>query len=351
MKNSIFALRFRREARNVAEEAEKHRSWSRWLLAPLLAAVIFFIGLGWYWSIEPDGFDVRELAIQRTGNDPSTAISGVVTTSTLIQVATTLLEKNGGFISNDINPVSLWMDNMPSWEFGVIVQVRDLARVLRNDFSRAQSQSEEDRDLAIADPQFNFDTESWVFPMTEDQYRKGIKALLKYRARLENPSLGEARFFVRIDTLRNWLELVAKRLGDLAHRLSASVGVNELDTYAIWDLKRDQTTIVHGDPAAKTPWLEIDDVFYEARGMAWALHHFLQAIQIDFAQVLIDKKAMVGLDHIIKKLEQTHKTVWSPIILNGTEFGVVANHSLALASYISRANAAVIDLVDLLRQG
>lgn len=289
--------------------------------------------------------------MQQKGNDANTAISGVVTTSTLLKVATTLLEKNGGFISNDINPVSLWMDNMPSWEFGVIVQVRDLTRVLRNDFSRAQSQSKEDRDLAIADPHFNFDTESWVFPMTEDQYRQGIKALVNYRARLENPSLGEASFFVRIDTLRNYLDLVAKRLGDLAHRLSASVGVDELDTYAIWDLKRDQTTIVRGDPGAKTPWLEIDDVFYEARGMAWALLHFMQAIQIDFAQVLVDKKAMVSLEQTIKKLEQTHKVVWSPLILNGTGFGVVANHSLALASYISRANAAVIELVDLLRQG
>ncbi len=347
----MFALEFRRQAQNIAEETEEHRSWSGWLLAPLLVAVIVFIGLGSYWSIEPDVFDVRELAMQQTGNDPNAAISGVVTTSTLIKVATTLLKKNGGFISNDINPVSLWMDNMPSWEYGVIVQVRDLTRVLRNDFSRAQSQSREDRDLAIADPQFHFDTESWIFPMTEDQYRKGTKALEAYLARLENPSLGEARFFVRIDTLRNWLELVAKRLGDLAHRLSASVGADEKDTYAIWDLKTDQTTIVRGDPAAKTPWLEIDDIFYEARGMTWALLHIMQAIQIDFAQVVIDKKGMVSLEQTIKKLEQTHKAVLSPIILNGTGFGLVANHSLALASYVSRANAAVIDLMDLLKQG
>ena len=38
-------------------------------------------------------------------------------------------------------------------------------------------------------------------------------------------------------------------------------------------------------------------------------------------------------------------------ILNGTGFGYVANHSLVMASYISRANAAVIDLRNLLSQG
>jgi hypothetical protein len=43
--------------------------------------------------------------------------------------------------------------------------------------------------------------------------------------------------------------------------------------------------------------------------------------------------------------------MWSPIILNGSGFGIFANHSLVMASYISRANAAVIDLRSLLSQG
>ena len=39
------------------------------------------------------------------------------------------------------------------------------------------------------------------------------------------------------------------------------------------------------------------------------------------------------------------------MILNGSGFGLFANHSLVMASYISRANAAVIDLRNLLEQG
>jgi hypothetical protein len=39
------------------------------------------------------------------------------------------------------------------------------------------------------------------------------------------------------------------------------------------------------------------------------------------------------------------------MMLNGHGFGYVANHSLVLASYISRANAAVLDLRILLQQG
>ena len=43
--------------------------------------------------------------------------------------------------------------------------------------------------------------------------------------------------------------------------------------------------------------------------------------------------------------------MWSPMVLNGTGFGFVANHSLVMASYISRANAGIIDLRRLLEQG
>ncbi|MDO2103096.1 DUF2333 family protein, partial [Escherichia coli] len=70
-------------------------------------------------------------------------------------VVDTLLTKPGGYISNDIFPPGIWMDNMPSWEYGVLVQVRDISRALRKDFARSQSQSTEDADLARAEPRFN----------------------------------------------------------------------------------------------------------------------------------------------------------------------------------------------------
>ena len=41
----------------------------------------------------------------------------------------------------------------------------------------------------------------------------------------------------------------------------------------------------------------------------------------------------------------------SPMILNGSGYGLFANHSLVMANYLARANAAVITLRDLLDQG
>ena len=79
--------------------------------------------------------------------------------------------------------------------------------------------------------------------------------------------------------------------------------------------------------------------------------HFLVAVRKDFEQVLKDKNAMTSLDQIIRELEASLRTMFFPIILNGSGFGIFANHSLTMANYISRANAAIIDLRNLLEQG
>ena len=72
---------------------------------------------------------------------------------------------------------------------------------------------------------------------------------------------------------------------------------------------------------------------------------------MDFADVLEKKNATASLKQIIRDLESTQDTIWAPMILNGSGFGLVANHSLVMANYVSRANAALIDLRTLLQQG
>jgi len=101
----------------------------------------------------------------------------------------------------------------------------------------------------------------------------------------------------------------------------------------------------------QTPWLEIDDVFYESRGTAWALLHFLRAAEIDFARVLADKNARTSMRQIVRELENSLAPVRSPMVLNGSRYGIFANHSLVMAGYLSRANAAVINLRELLGEG
>ena len=136
-------------------------------LAFVLLAYGLTIGvLMFYWDYEPPPFDVVEYTRQqvRPGHE---LVTGEVTTAALIGVIKTVLNKRGGFLNNDIFPPGVLMDNVPSWEFGVITQSRDLARALRNDFSRSQTQSVEDPDLTVAEPQLQFDALSWLIPRTE----------------------------------------------------------------------------------------------------------------------------------------------------------------------------------------
>jgi hypothetical protein len=307
--------------------------------------LLFLLALSWYWSREPDVFWVNAETEERP------VVIGYSTTDTLIRVASWLLDKPGGYLSNDITPPGIWLDNMPSFEFGVVVQVRDLARVLRNDYSRSQTQSTEDPDLAIAEPAFNFDNDSWIFPPTESEYGRGIEALQRFRVRLSSTAEPDAQFFARADNLREWLAVVERRLGSLSQRLSASVGQVRVNTDLAGEPSGGSATPRPGDIPVKTPWLEIDNVFFEARGTAWALVHFLRAAQFDFETVLEDKNAVVSMRQIIRELEGALAPLRTPMILNGSGFGPLANHSLVLASYLSRANAAAIDLRGLLEQG
>jgi hypothetical protein len=161
----------------------------------------------------------------------------------------------------------------------------------------------------------------------------------------------EHQFFARADNLRDWLKQVEKRLGSYSQRLSASVGQDRLNTDLAGDIAARQSTLTPDEMMIKTSWWRIDNEFYEARGASWALLHLLKAIEVDFADVLQRKNATVSLQQIIRELESTQQTIWTPMVLNGSGFGMLANHSLVMANYISRANAALIDLTELLAQG
>ena len=112
------------------------------------------------------------------------------------------------------------------------------------------------------------------------------------------------------------------------------MGQERLNTDLAGDSAAAQSTSAPRQMEVKTSWWQIDDVFYEARGASWALLHFLKAVEIDFAATLQKKNAQMSLKQIIRELEATQETVWSPMILNGSGFGMLANHSLVMANYI-----------------
>jgi hypothetical protein len=330
------------------QTAEKILARPRWLkivagVIGVLAVIIIILGI--YWSRPPDVFWVN-----RSIDDDRTVI-GYSTTDTLIRVAETMLDKPGGYLSNDVMPPGVFLDNTPNWEFGVLQQVRDLARVIRNDYSRSQSQSKEDPDVRDAEQAFFIDNTSWIFPKAESEYRDSIEGFRRYRDRLADDADTEAQFYARADNLREWLAQVEKRLGSLTRRLGDSVATTRINEDLAGDPSATASNPQPDQVNVKTSWFEVDDVFFEARGTAWALVHFFRAAEFDFAQVLADKNAGASVRQIIRELEASLQPLRSPIILNGSGYGFFANHSLVMANYLARANAAVINLRELLDQG
>ena len=323
----------------------------RTVVVALAVYLLLAIVAGLYWSITPAPSDMPKDSRGYLVQNGAVPVTGSATTAALMAVVETLLEKPGGYIRNDRLPPGLWLDNMPNWEYGALIQSRDLARAMREAYSRSQSQSTEDPDLAMAEPLLNFNANSWLIPSSEGEYRDGLRHLDNYLERLTDEDEQNAQFYSRADNLAYWLVTVETRLGSLSQRLSASVGQRRLNTDLAGDAEASQATPAPRENMVETPMLELDDVFYEARGASWALIHFLKAAQLDFAEVLEKKNALVSLRQIVRELEATQQKVYSPIILNGSGFGLLANHSLVMASYISRANAAIIDLRGLLSDG
>ena len=325
--------------------------WRKIILTVLGFVTIFVLLIGMYWSREPSQFLVVQNVNEKLLISGNEYVVGSATTAALIRVTETLLQKPGGYLTNDVMPPGVYLDNIPNWEFGALVQARDLSRAFRESFSRSQSQSIEDPDLIISEPQLHFDNNSWLFPPSESEYSEAIEHLYSYLGRISDPQNVDAQFFARADNLASWLADVESRLGSLSQRLSASVGQKRINTDISGDPGAAQSTPAQTEVIVRTPWLQIDDIFYEARGATWALMHFLNAVAVDFEQVLEDKNATASLRQIIRDLEASQRTVFFPFILNGSGFSLFANHSLTMANYISRANAAIIDLRNLLAQG
>lgn len=329
-----------------------------WFFSALVGLTLLaYLVLGAWWGMEPEKFDIVEAAEARlTATHEGEIPLGYIYTNTLAHMVEVLMEKPGGYISNDVAPPGLFLDNIRSWEYGVLVMLRDGTTALRNHFARDQSQSIEDRDLALAEPYFYYEPNSWALPSTESEYDKGISALHRYMRRLHKPAHKQrrAQFYSRSDNLWTYLDVIIKRLGGISTRLTASTdrfagaaGIRYDPSGQVAPKFTEEKTKGVG----KTPWLLIDDIFYEARGASWALLHILKAIKIDFEDIILDKRAMNTLDNMIHALENALTPIFSPMVLNGNGFGMTSNYSLSMANYIARANAAALDLRDLMNKG
>ncbi len=309
---------WRAERRRRKEEALERPRYG-WVWKPLAALagsyLLVSVALGIWWSQLPAPFDVEQATLERRGEAAfEPAARGAVTLATLAESVATLLDKPGGYLRNDVAPPGVWLDNMPSWELGVLEATRGLARAL------PKMAGDDSPALAEAREALMSDDRAWLSPSTEQRLGEAVAALERQLAALDDPEAG----FAPGAGLESWLASVADDLDALAERLAASAAGDE----------------------TRTPWYRVDNIFFEARGSGWALIQLLEGVQRDQADVLEATGAHDEWQRLLAELEATQRRLWSPVVLNGSGFGVFANHSLTMALHMTRAR----DLADALAE-
>jgi len=314
------------------EGSKKHTLNNKILVPSILAVLIIFCSIVMLKnSIKPDPIDLSNI----TGGEKG--IYFVKANQSLIE------QMKANWIPNDIFWPTVFLDNMPNFQLGQLEVVRYNTRVLRDNLTRMRTTDKLDPHAEKAFTSFSNDPYKWWFPSAQSKWKEGYNSLGKY---YENLASGVSTFYPRADNLIQLLDQYMSLMGGVNTRLIAAAGdagpvpLNDKDAL----IKTEQ-----GEIELEIPWNEIDDNFYYAQGVAYALHLSFKAIRKDFYEVLQDKNSLSMVDKIIENLSRCN---FEPLIVfNGDPDSVFANHSLNLSGVFNDARQKISSLTSALKQG
>ena len=293
---------------------------SRFKLRKTAIVVLILLGVGAYGTVaflqsaKPDEPELIAVEGQPEGYATVTMIHDLMQRQ---------LDGFGGWLPNDLPLSPGWfLDNVPNFQLGVLQVVRHASRVLRDNLSRQRTSDAVHKEADLAYTAFANDPHRWAFPSAEGAFSRGNAALERFRADLG----GKANFYPRADNLIQLIDPLISELGAVATLLLKSRTAPD-----------------------EVGWLEIDNNFYYAQGVGWAMLGLMRAVQHDFRAVLQDKNAQEITAQIIQSLEESQFEPW--IVTNGRKDGVLANHSNNLKVHLDDARQKMNSLASILRQG
>jgi hypothetical protein len=252
------------------------------------------------------------------------------------------MQKN--WLPNDLFWPTVLLDNMPNFQIGELEVVRYNVRVLRDNLSRMRTTDKLDPAAEKAFTSLSNDPYKWWFPSAESKWKEATRGLESF---YENLLSGKSHFYPRADNLVELLQQYASLMGGANTRLINAP--HDIDTsLAVEEQGKDSSespTMVD----INIPWYSIDNNFYYAQGIAYALYESFKAIRIDFIDVLTDKNSLKLVDKILEKLERCY---FEPLIVfNGDPGSIFANHSLNLSGVFNDARQKTNSLIVSLTQG
>ena len=224
-----------------------------------------------------------------------------------------------------------FLDNMPSFQVGVMRAVGRFSLELLDEIARTRGSSSNDPDLERAAGFLQFPPDIWFVNTSkswlptvpsEDQYRAGLRALVRYNERV---TLGTAVFDRRADAFGRTIQQISADLG-------AQTAAIERTRQGGW-------------------WIfntSADDLFYQNKGMLYAYYMILDALGSDFEGLIRERGLTLVWTRALQNLE--HATQLRPmIVLNGnSDRSIFANHLMLQGFYLKRAILQLEEVVSVL---
>lgn len=316
----------------TTQKEKKGRKKGLAVILLLLALIIFVLSVMFMNSVKPD-----RIKLGKVDKD----VSGAA----FIKVNQMLIKQlYDNWLPNDLFWPTIFLDNMPNFQIGLLEVVRYNTRVLRDNLCRMRTTDKLDPMAEAAFTALSNDPYKWWFPSAESKWKLAHESLDKFS---QNLVARKSNFYPRADNLVELLNQYASLMGGVNTRLinaPRDVNITLADEGEVRKNDKDQKMV-----DIDIPWYQIDDNFYYAQGVAYGLYESFVAIRIDFIDVLKDKNSLKLVDKILEKLRRCY---FEPLIVtNGKPESIFANHSLNLSGVFNDARQKVNSLIVALKQG
>ena len=313
----------------------KMTTFGKWSVIILLAFILIWpLTAGIYWGvykcytlIDPtkfpwSGSNMLPL-LDQTEPNSAEAQKGAVLCAAIGNRLKEEMDSAFGWSVNDliISPTR-WLDNRANRQRGVIFATRMLINFFSTNLAKYGSVDAENELLKQArEKHFAFSEDSWWFPSSESEYRKGLELLRKYEDALVG---GKAIYNMRSDDMYNMI------------------------TFIIGNQFLDQPLGLLVQPNDEVPYTDLDNRIYYTQGVILVLRDFMRT----FVQLYPQIKEKGGEENIriaFREMEQI--CTFDPlIVLRGEHDSITADHRGKMARYLIHIRERINDLAQSIRR-
>jgi hypothetical protein len=305
--------------------------FGKWLVLILLAFILIWpLSAGLYWTVykvytivDPTRFpeldpDITAL-LQETTPDSSQAQKGAALSAAMRNRLEQEMNSPFGWSVNDliISPTR-WLDNRANRQRGTIFATRMLTNFFATNLAKYGKVDAENENLKKArETYFAFTADSWWFPSSESQYKKGIELLKQYEADLIRED-ANAIFNLRTDDMYNMLAFIIS---------------NQFLDQPLGLLVQSNDEVAYSD---------LDDRIYYTQGVILVLRDALRT----FVHLYPEVKEKGGEENIrIAFREMDQICTFDPlIVLRGDRDSIMADHRGKMAKYLISVRERINDL-------